>query len=512
MKITKKLFFTDVPMAVPAVEPGFSLPDAQYCLTPPAAKNHLRCAPKKNLAGTQKAEKGDLSMKKRAWIVSLFLCVVMVAGIFGSGFLHTTADPAEFVYGDLNGNGVVDNDDAVYLSEYLTGWANRTANADTADFNHDGAVDQLDVAYLRRAVAGWEGYDLIRLEQNTYTIADMWDSMRVLGRAVRCSIDRSGSMTADADGTALGLDFSTAGMEFTFTGQGDVTLSVACGPTWYSSDGLFGVVIDHDFDNMQEVVLNNRDRTLEVAADLPYGQHTIRLVKINEYSSNGMQQSIAIKSVTLTGQLGGKPAEKALKLEFYGDSYTCGYGNLGRPSGPFGMDENAYKTYAAYCAQLLNADFSACAQSGYGLCYDYSGSSSGILESIWDKGLRSNTNTVWDFSGDAPDVVVINIGTNDVNCGKTITKAEIQQNATTLLDNIRSKYPDCKIVWICGLSGSGNNNTRAPFAQAIQELNYSDLTLVENLPCGKSGRDGHPLVSEHKAAGEKLAEIIQDLL
>ena len=61
------------------------------------------------------------------------------------------------VYGDSDGDGVVDVKDAVLMSRYLADWELPAFNEDAADVNGDHVVDNKDLVLLRRYIAGWEG-------------------------------------------------------------------------------------------------------------------------------------------------------------------------------------------------------------------------------------------------------------------------------------------------------------------------------------------------------------------
>ena len=65
--------------------------------------------------------------------------------------------------------------------------------------------------------------------------------------------------------------------------------------------------------------------------------------------------------------------EKALSIEFIGDSITCAYGVEGSNSyEPFRTTtENFMKSYAYLTAQKLDADYSAVSYSGYGVLSGY---------------------------------------------------------------------------------------------------------------------------------------------
>ena len=66
------------------------------------------------------------------------------------------------IVGDVNGDGVVNNRDAMILDRFIGGWegyAERITNMDAADLNRDYEVNNRDAMILDRYVAGHEGYD-----------------------------------------------------------------------------------------------------------------------------------------------------------------------------------------------------------------------------------------------------------------------------------------------------------------------------------------------------------------
>jgi hypothetical protein len=71
----------------------------------------------------------------------------------------SVADDTQIIYGDVNGDGVVNSADSAYLARYLAGWPGYDINIAAADVNGDGIVNSTDSAYLARHLAGWPGYE-----------------------------------------------------------------------------------------------------------------------------------------------------------------------------------------------------------------------------------------------------------------------------------------------------------------------------------------------------------------
>ena len=64
--------------------------------------------------------------------------------------------------GDLNGDGQVNNRDAIIMDRYVAGWEgyeSKIVDMKAADLNNDGQVNNRDAMIMDRYIAGWEGYD-----------------------------------------------------------------------------------------------------------------------------------------------------------------------------------------------------------------------------------------------------------------------------------------------------------------------------------------------------------------
>jgi len=126
----------------------------------------------------------------------------------------------------------------------------------------------------------------------------------------------------------------------------------------------------------------------------------------------------AFFGVTTFGGFAGAPLVAtpgpSRSIEFVGDSITCGYGVLGDAATcPFSADtEDESRAWGALAAADLGAAHSAIAYSGIGVYRDYGGSTVEQMPARYTRTLAEDATSVWSFAR-APDVVVIDLGTND---------------------------------------------------------------------------------------------------
>ena len=215
-----------------------------------------------------------------------------------------------------------------------------------------------------------------------------------------------------------------------------------------------------------------RDSVVTLATALPDSRHTVRLMYIIE----GYEFFPEFWGFLLDEgrSLVEAPALPSRKIEFIGNSITCGYGNEGTDKFEhFEYEtENHYYSYASIAARNLNAQHWVVARSGIGAYRNYDGPKTGNPESnmpvqyeytgyALHKQLRQSPpptggargghflSEKWDFSRYQPDVICINLGTNDLstpNYDLTLLK----QSYKRLLSMVRQHNPKAKIVLLTG--------------------------------------------------------------
>ena len=206
-----------------------------------------------------------------------------------------------------------------------------------------------------------------------------------------------------------------------------------------------------------------RDSLVTLATALADGVHTVKLM----YAIEGYEFFPEFWGFVLDEgkKLVDAPALPSRKIEFIGNSITCGYGNEGlnkREHFDYAT-ENHYYSYASITARNLDAQHWVVARSGIGAYRNYNGPKTGNPESnmlaqyehigyAWKPELRKEATFLsekWDFNRYQPDVVCINLGTNDLSTSNYDAKL-LKQNYHKLLKTVRQHNPKAKIVFLTG--------------------------------------------------------------
>ncbi|MBE6632748.1 MAG: hypothetical protein E7620_00230 [Ruminococcaceae bacterium] len=318
----------------------------------------------------------------------------------------------------------------------------------------------------------------------TYPISEIYDKLKLHGRTQLVS-------------GGLACDFTASGIEFSVCAEGAVELKVQ--PT---KDAYFTVWID-GVRQEQRFYAPVGSATLTLA-NFSDGQfHTVRVLKQTE-----AQFSLCLfQSLSFLGELGEKPAESDTYIEFIGDSILCGHGNLclnGEQGQGTALYEDGTIAFAYLTSEALGADCSIVSCSGVGL--DKGFTSFKATDFYPMQSYYRNSAIVYDFSR-TPDLVVINLGTNDQTKGSA--KAAVMEGVTCLIGMVREKYGRVNIVWTYNMMG--DNNVIPWIREAIEALGGegAGLYLCE-LNRDRQGGNGHPTEDGHLIAARKLRLFLQE--
>ena len=232
-----------------------------------------------------------------------------------------------------------------------------------------------------------------------------------------------------------------------------------------------------------------RDSVVTLATALPEGVHRVKLMYVIE----GLFRNPEFHGFVLDKgcQLVAPPALPERKIEFIGNSITCGYGVESiEMSDPFEDEtENHWLTYANIVSDSLQAQHTSISRSGIGVYRNYDGPKTGSAENMpWQYGytLFNKHDEKWDFAKYQPQLVCINLGTNDLSTPNYDIQL-YEKNYRMFLKTVRSKYPKAKIVLLTGpmLSEKESSEQRAVLDRICADANKNGFTLTDTSSINK---------------------------
>jgi len=275
----------------------------------------------------------------------------------------------------------------------------------------------------------------------------------------------------------------------------------------------------------------------------------IRIVRDVQAMSGDTRTFMQIHAVKFDGEF--LPVEeKPYKIEFIGDSITSGEGVIGAKQEEdwISMWFSGVSNYTAMTAEAINAEHRILSQSGWGVLTGWDNNPYSNLPEYYEKVcgvLTGEKNEVLgafrenDFDSWQPDVVVVNLGTNDAGAfnspewkdektGK-VYKQRLNEDGTfneedlnsfeesvlNFLGKIRRYNKKSHIVWVYGMLG-------IPMMPAIYRAvdkyikKTGDIKVsVFQLPNTTEetvGARSHPGILSHERAAKALIEYLKEIL
>lgn len=314
-----------------------------------------------------------------------------------------------------------------------------------------------------------------------------FENLRFSGRVLR-------------DETGVHLDWTYSGFLFQGWFEGDITADV-------KAVGQLGYLLHIIVDGQDTSARYSLDDTNILLATVEKGYHTIEVRKTTE----GSTATVTLQSLNYFGKMDSRPSPPALKMEFIGDSITCGVGakaeQVTDTNWNYLRDCDSYLAFSTMTARNLDADCHLTAVSGWGIIRGSTDMTQKIPSIYSYTSYIRSKNIEWDFSLYQPDVVVIGLGTNDTPYA-VWKQEEYIQACRDFLTTVREKNPNAYIVWVYGMM---NNDLAALIQTAVSEQNDAKLSYL-SLPCDQSGGWGHPDLAAQKEYAAILTEYLQNLL
>ncbi|HVZ89106.1 MAG TPA: SGNH/GDSL hydrolase family protein [Polyangia bacterium] len=264
----------------------------------------------------------------------------------------------------------------------------------------------------------------------------------------------------------------------------------------------------------QVIALTSGTSTVSLASGLSSGTHDILIWRDTEASPGGTTTFSGLTGFGDGGMLLAPDPAPARRIEVVGDSLSVGAGVQGDSTCTGGIDAytDNYLAYGSIAARAVSADVVTIAYSGIGVYRNYGETTPTATSLTMPKRYpyALPDTVLWNFALYQPQVVVINLGTNDFGSGDPGTPYETAY--VSFVQAIRQKYAEASFILIDMYGGTRltrlNNvlaSLKASGETRVEVLSFN--SVQNNLGCNQ-----HPNVAGQQAMGTTLAARLQTLM
>lgn len=265
----------------------------------------------------------------------------------------------------------------------------------------------------------------------------------------------------------------------------------------------------------QEFITKENIREFDLLKDFDTtNPHEFTIYKKSEYFNNAVFLGLKIDKDAELLDI----TEKPHRIEFLGDSYTVGYGNLAAGTTGYSIWKTTdnYQSYARLTADFFDADFMINAWSGIGLVKNHGGTAPNPDSYLakYKMTVQSSPNPEWTDWSFSPNLVVIFLGLNDLSTQEKyeVTEKEYDKAYTELINQIYKHYPNVKILCL----GYPWVNIDTYVKALVDSQTASGNTNIAYALCPGTGdnlgADWHPNLKGHINIFEALKVAIKDFM
>ncbi len=322
------------------------------------------------------------------------------------------------------------------------------------------------------------------------------------------------------------LNYTCSYIEFEFTGTcasaeiiSDLTPSEDIFRAWAA------VFVNDTVTPVKRIKIDEKKAEYELFRSEKPQRVKIRLMKLSEAAFAKM----GITEIKIDGELMGVPAPTSRRrIEFVGDSITCGYGIDGIwNKDQFSTEtENPLLGFAFKTANKCNAEYQYISWSGIGVysswveenaekpldnwlmkdIYPYT--DSGLENTLGREGHENHQK--YDFSFD-PQIIIFNIGTNDHSWTKELKdrQEEFGKAYYSMLEMLRSCNPNAYIICTYGVMGRTLVDEEQRQVDKFISMHDSRICYIP-LPVQDEsdgiGADWHPSAATHEKMSDTISQ------
>ncbi len=264
----------------------------------------------------------------------------------------------------------------------------------------------------------------------------------------------------------------------------------------------------------KDILLKEECQIVMLAENLDAGkEHTIEVRKRTNARSSTAGVS---RLVLMDGTILAPEESKNRLIEFIGDSLTVGYvaAKDGKMATAWSTTtEDVTGTYCPQIAQAFDAEYQVVAISGRGVVRNNGGDGNIVFPDIYrELDTYNNPGVAYDFARQ-PDVIVINLGTNDESdANKDLPAEEFRQGLYNYLKEVRQYNPDAQILYAYGLVRVGLSQTIEETVAQLQAEGDAKLHYLQLEQCQSWELNlNHTVSTAYESRGNAIIEKIREI-
>lgn len=326
------------------------------------------------------------------------------------------------------------------------------------------------------------------------------------------------------DSTAKGAGFSWSGSGFQVSFEG-----TSCKARLSSTGAILAITVDNIARPPLDLTRPVKDTLVDLASGLREGRHLVEVGKATEATVG----TLLVGQILVEGKPSSLPAAKNRRIQFVGNSITCGYGILDsvKEHGFSPATQDYFATFASLAAENLRAEAQTVCISGRGLARNYDRSTTGTLPSMYDRSGIEPDSRPWLHSRWKPDVVVVDLGTNDFATAPLPDSAKWESVWLEFLDLLRRRNGETPVVLANGPMLSDywpQDSAGKPLpalarvrthlrnvAKAAKAKGFRSVTVLDLTPNSADrgyGADWHPNRAQAALNGQELTEHLKRIM
>lgn len=342
------------------------------------------------------------------------------------------------------------------------------------------------------------------------------NNVRVLGR------------TLYKDGVRW-MGYSCTAVEFEFTGTkvtAEITTDWVNDAEWkHVFQPYMAVYVNGNNEPLKRFPVEEGTGVYELYSSEKCGKIRLTLVKLSENAFS----KIGVISISADGEIIPTEPVSDRRIEFVGDSITCGFGIEAEHTcdGFRTAQENSRINYASLTAQHFNAEYNLVSWTSIGVYSNSVKEDVDVPDDSWtmpkiyfhtDKATDGWTGNwenpeMWDFSRFVPQLIVVNLGTNDKDFTRGIAERTEAFEAAYIkfISDIRKNNPDSYILCTLGAMGQELCPQVESSVKKLGDEKISFMAFDVQLESDGIGAEGHPNAVTHRKMADRLIKEIERL-